>query len=294
MNLLNKTLRRIDDLSFKISQDQPSPTCCHIMRVCWQRISRVVSTFHSESLPCNPHQDDLNHIWDLVMEQRNFVAKQIRKDRVLAWKKRMQASAPGNFKAVFHYLKMKHKSPCINAMCDQHNKPLFHPVDAIQLACQQWNEVFDVHRRGVPSSPLINAVGQNLERHSRDFEFTLITPRKLFDAVAQRKSSARAGVDGWRTSEFQSLPVDAFIPWAMLWNLVENHEWDVPSVCKIARLVILPKPNAKSSQPIHQRLIALLCVPYVAYSKARFTECIPLQLAVFPKNVRGGIAGRKI
>ena len=79
----------------------------------------------------------------------------------------------------------------------------------------------------------------------------------------------------------------------MLWNFVENNEWDVPSICKIARLVILPKPNAKSSQPIHQRLIALLCIPYLAYSKARFTECIPWQLAVFPENVCGGISGRK-
>ena len=193
----------------------------------------------------------------------------------------------------FHYLKMKHKTPCINAMCDHNNKPIFHPVAAIQFACQQWNEVFDVHSQGVPSSPLINAIGQNLERHSCDFEFKAVTPRKLFEAVAQRKRSASAGVDGWRTCEFQALPLEAYFPWAMLWNFVENYDWDVPSVCKIARLVILPKPSAKSSQPIHQRLIALLCVPYLAYSKARFTECIPWQLAVFPKNVCGGISGRK-
>lgn len=293
LNLLNKTLRRIDDLSFKICQEQPSLKCRDIMHVCWQRIVRVVSVFHADCLPQIPNQDDLNRIWDLVVEQRDFVAKQIRKDRVLAWKKRMQGSAAGNLKDVFHYLKMKHKTPCINAMCDQNNKPIFHPVDAIQFACQQWNEVFDVHSQGVPSSPLINAIGQNLERHSCDFEFKAVTPRKLFEAVAQRKRSESAGVDGWRTCEFQALPLEAYFPWAMLWNFVENYDWDVPSVCKIARLVILPKPSAKSSQPIHQRLIALLCIPYLAYSKARFTECIPWQLAVFPKNVCGGISGRK-
>ena len=102
-----------------------------------------------------------------------------------------------------------------------------------------------------------------------------------------------AGMDGWRTPEFQSLPLEASVPWALLWNKFENSSWDIPSCFKLARLAILPKPQAKTAQPIHQRLIALLCVPYLAYSKARFTASTPWQLDVFPSNVCGGVSGRK-
>lgn len=112
-----------------------------------------------------------------------------------------------------------------------------------------------------------------------------ITPEQLFQAVSDRKKTASAGMDGWRTPEFQPLPLEAFVPWALLWNKIEKSSWEAPSCFELARLVIIPKPSAKTAQPIHQRLIALLCIPYLAYSKARFSASIPWQLRVFPSNV---------
>ena len=292
LNLLEKTLRRINDLSFKLMQSDPSSKCKQIMNACCHRIAKVCNSLDIPFMH-PPTQDALNELWSKISDHRDALAKQIRKDRISQWKKRMQGSAAGTMKDVFHYLKFKHREPTVNAMCDAENMPIHHPVDALVFANQQWTHVFEAHREGIPVRPILHAIGDSIDHHRIQCTLGPVTPEQLFQAVADRKKSASAGMDGWRTPEFQSLPVEAFVPWAILWNQIENSDWDVPSCFKLARLVIIPKPLAKTAQPIHQRLIALLCIPYLAYSKARFTASIPWQLSVFPPNVCGGVAGRK-
>lgn len=292
LNLLDKTLRRIDDLSFKIAQCDPTINCKRIIDVCCHRISKVCRSLDF-SFVQPPTQENLNEIWKKIFDHREILAKQIRKDRISQWKKRMQGSAAGTMKDVYHYLKFKHREPTVNAMCNGENFPIHHPVDALAFANQQWTQVFDFHKDGIPTQPLLHAIEDAIEPHCVRCTFGPISPQQLFQAVQNRKKSASAGMDGWRTPEFQALPVEAYVPWAMLWNKIENSDWDMPSCFKFARLVILPKPSAKTAQPIHQRLIALLSIPYLAYSRARFCDSIPWQLRVFPSNVCGGVAGRK-
>ena len=292
LNLLDKTLRRIDDLSFKIAQGDPTANCRHIIKACCHRISKVCNSLDFPFLQ-PPTQESLNDVWKRISEHREFLAMQIRKDRISQWKKRMQGSAAGTMKDVFHYLKFKHREPTVNAMCDDRNLPIHHPMDALAFANQQWKRVFDVHQDGIPTHPILHAIQDEIEPHRVKCTLGPITPEQLYQAVADRKKTASAGMDGWRTPEFQSLPLEAFVPWAMLWNKIEDSDWEVPSCFKFARLIIIPKPTAKTAQPIHQRLIALLSIPYLAYSKARFSASIPWQLCVFPSNVCGGVAGRK-
>ncbi len=292
LNLLDKTLRRIDDLSFKLEQINPTSKCRQIIEACSFRISKVCRALDIQFVQ-PPSQQELNELWSKLSDHREALAKQIRKDRISQWKKRMQGSAAGTMKDVFHYLKFKHREPAVNAMCDSDNKPIHHPVDALKFANHQWSQIFEVHAGDFPVHPMINAIGDTIEQHKVPCTFGAVTPEQLFQAVAERKKSASAGMDGWRTPEFQALPVEAFVPWAILWNRIENSSWHFPSCFKLARLIIIPKPCAKTAQPIHQRLIALLCIPYLAYSKARFNASIPWQLRVFPSNVCGGIAGRK-
>ena len=287
LNLLDKTLRRIDDLSFKIVQSEPSSNCRHC-----HRISKVCRSLDF-AIVSPPTQESLNDLWHQISDHREFLAKQIRKDRISQWKKRMQGSAAGTMKDVSHYLKFKHREPTVNAICDSQNLPIHHPVDAIAFANQQWKQVFDVHQEGIPTHPLLHAIEDSIVPHKVQCTLGPLTPEQLFHAVAERKKSASAGMDGWRAPEFQALPMEAFAPWAMLWNKIETSDWDIPSCFKLARLVIIPKPSAKTAQPIYQKLIALLCTPYLAYSKARFSASIPWQLKVFPPNVCGGVAGCK-
>lgn len=48
----------------------------------------------------------------------------------------------------------------------------------------------------------------------------------------------------------------------------------------------------QNPQPIDRRLITLLSIPYLMYTRARFQQCISWQLQAFPENVCGGTPGR--
>jgi hypothetical protein len=58
---------------------------------------------------------------------------------------------------------------------------------------------------------------------------------------------ASPGVDGWRTAELQALPAIVFAPWVRMWNEIEDGSFRLPAIFQCARLVMLPKPDAKSS-----------------------------------------------
>lgn len=103
----------------------------------------------------------------------------------------------------------------------------------------------------------------------------------------------RGGVDGWRTPELKALPEKCFYPWAKIWNMIEVGEWSLPHVFQIARLTMLPKPGAKTMQPIDRRLINLLNIHYLLWSKVRFQHLTKWQQDVFPRTVCGGVKGRQ-
>ena len=56
---------------------------------------------------------------------------------------------------------------------------------------------------------------------------------------------------------------------------------------------MIPKAEAKSFSPIHRRLISLLSIPYLLYSKARFSDTQEWQSLTFPSSMCGGIQNRK-
>lgn len=95
LNLLDKTLRRINDLSFKIAQCDPTVNCKRIIEACCHRISKVCSSLNFPFLVLPPTQESLNDLWQRISDHRDILAKQIRKDRIYQWKKRMQGSAAG-------------------------------------------------------------------------------------------------------------------------------------------------------------------------------------------------------
>jgi len=109
----------------------------------------------------------------------------------------------------------------------------------------------------------------------------LLTDECLKNAVDKRKHNASPGVDGWRTAELQALPAIVFAPWARMWNEIEDGSFRFSPISQCARLVMLPKPDAKSLMPIGKRLITLMCIPYIMWSKARFG------------HLCGGIQGRQ-
>ena len=121
----------------------------------------------------------------------------------------------------------------------------------------------------------------------------LLTDECLKNAVDKRKHNASPGVDGWRIAELQALPAIPFAPWARMWNKIEDGSFCLPAIFQCARLVMLPKPDAKSLMPIDKRPCTLMCIPYITWSKARFDHLQEWQQKVFPSTLCSGIQGRQ-
>ncbi len=293
LNLLDKTLRRIDDVVKQISHTEQTPHSKRIAITCWKRICKVMKSYPEFVTPDWPLSQDLYDMWNFVAEQRHKLALNIRHARIQGWKKKIQRSAISNNKDVFTYLKMKHNMPAYTPICDQHAMPVYNPQDAIDLACNQWDQVFSANPSNFPCEPFFNVVGPVLGNNPHQCRFDPITENDLKEASQQRKVTAAPGMDGWRTDEMHALPTQAFRPWAQLWNDIEAGKLYIPRIFKCARLVMLPKPDAKNHEPISRRLISLLSAQYLAYSRARFRASIPWQLKTFPDNLTGAVPGRQ-
>ena len=293
LGILNKTLRRINDLLYKINNPSPTLHCEKIAEKLWVKICLTLRRLQVDCIPDWPSQDQLVNFWELVASSRDKQAAEIRKLRVRKWKSCIQKSAASNCHDVYHHLRIKHDMPAHANVCDENDQPIFHPQDALKFAKTQWDEIFSVDSDPIPVQPIHDIMSNLIGENFTKCELPMMTEQKLFDAVQSRKGAASAGVDGWRTSEVKALPLRAFTPWAKLWNAIESQQMTFPNCLKQARLVMFPKPDAKSAQPIHRRLISLLNIFYLAYSRARFVDTIEWQKATFPKTVVGGIPGRK-
>ena len=293
LNLLDRTLRRIDDLIRQISGDNPTDHSKEIASTCWRRIRKVLLSLEAK-IDCEiPRQCELFKLWNFVSEERHRLSLKIRAGRIKNWKAKMQNSAATTNKDVFTYLKMRHNMPLFTPICDKNGLPIRQPAEALAFAVEQWNEVFSANSQPFNCEPFFRVVGPLLGNNPHRCDFQPLTPEDLQTAAGQRKTTAAAGIDGWRTDEIQALPTNAFLPWALLWNAVEQGILPMPRIFRVARLVMLPKPDAKNHEPISRRLISLLSVQYLAYSKARFQASISWQLKTFPKNLCGAVKGRQ-
>ncbi|CAL1136262.1 unnamed protein product [Cladocopium goreaui] len=158
---------------------------------------------------------------------------------------------------------------------------------------KEFRELTNANKEHIPSEPVLEVIHDALKKRAFPISLPLLTDECLKSAVDKRKQTASPGVDGWRTAELQALPAIAFAPWARLWNKIEDGSFRLPTIFQCARLVMLPKPDAKSLMPIGKRLITLMRVPYIMWSKARFDHLQEWQQKVFPPTLCGGIQGRQ-
>jgi len=293
LNLISKTLCRIDDLSFKIARSDLSGVTLQIAKKIWNRIVIAANKHGVEPTPEWPNQDDLSALWDAFVAIRDKKAFHVRHRRTKEWRNKIAKSAMSDCKDVYNFLKRKHEIPNHNVITNADGMPFYHPADALDFARSQWNPIFQYHETTVPSKPLLDVIGNMLDVACRKPQWNPISPKQLFDAIQTRKSTAAGGIDGWRTGEMKLLSLVNFIPWAILWNKIEEGQWRIPKSLQIARLVMLPKPGAKTQQPIDFRLIALLSIPYLLWSKVRFQDLTPSMHDVFPSEIFGGIKGKK-
>eukprot|EP00438_Fugacium_kawagutii_P029561 Skav216033 [mRNA] locus=scaffold2403:24889:31312:+ [translate_table: standard] len=293
LSKISKAMARLDDLAFKIHNCPDGSHAYNIATTAWTRVSRLLTTMGCENVPCWPVQDDITRYWDFLQDERDKVVRKIRYQRIKNWRNKIAASAMSSSADIFQYLKRKHNLPQHHVTTDSEGKPFYQPRDALAFARQQWNNVFDFHREPVPTGPIMRVLGNDFARIKSDCTLPPLCEDDLRNSILDRKREAAAGVDGWRTVELQALPWRCFTPWVMLWTGIEDGRFQMPGVFKIAKLVMLPKPEAKTLQPIHKRLISLLNIHYLAWARSRFMHLEQWQLRVLPSNIMGGVKGKK-
>ena len=102
----------------------------------------------------------------------------------------------------------------------------------------------------------------------------------LFDTVHRRHPVAAPGLDGWRTSDVQALPVQAFVPIAEFLNELEHCNEDIPKVLTKAKQMVLNKNG--SAEPMQKRLIAILPVFLLTYTGTRYFQLKKWQQIAMP------------
>ena len=286
---ISKAICRLDDISFKISNPVMKQHAESIVVAAWKRVRTLVKSLKGPFLPIWPSQETVNEVWDFLVSARDKLVQKIRLERIQKWRQRMKVSALSNCSDIFTYLRRKNSEFGYMTVTDSHGMPFYHQDDALALAASQWNEVFEANKEHIPAEPVLEVIHDALKKRAFPISLPLLTDECLKSAVDKRKQTASPGVDGWRTAELQALPAIAFAPWARLWNKIEDGSFRLPTIFQCARLVMLPKPDAKSLMPIDKRLITLMCVPYIMWSKARFDHLQEWQQKVFPPTLCGGI-----
>lgn len=238
----------------------------------------------SENVEDTPSPEGITFTWEFVSRHKDEILKKTRRDRIATWKRKMRHSALSDCRDIFSYLKRKHKPFAQVTVCNVDGKPMYQPQDKLELAHKQWGEVFTANADLIPSQPVLDVIKEGLQARATECSWPDLTFEMLSEAANQRKQSAAPGIDGWRTSEFQALPPQAFAGFCILWKRVEAGE-KLPSLYQVARLVMLPKPCARSNQPIDKRLITLLSLPYLCWTKCRFHHLESWQAHTFFQRI---------
>ena len=103
---------------------------------------------------------------------------------------------------------------------------------------------------------------------------------------------AAPGLDGWRTIELQTLPLPCCDAIAPFFQRLECDELgSFPRILGRAKQVILHKAGPET--PLNKRLTTVLSPLLLAYTGTRFRHLQAWQTSVLPRQICGGIKGRK-
>ncbi len=90
----------------------------------------------------------------------------------------------------------------------------------MNFACQRWNGIFGCHREDILTEPILHIVQEGLSALLRTVRLSDLTAQDLREASLARKKSSAPGMDGWRTSELQRLPLRVWGLMANIWNAI--------------------------------------------------------------------------
>ena len=255
----------------------------------WNRLARLRA-------PClwppsrRPTLVDVTVAIQWVQDRIAFTELKIKLRRIRCWQQKIQDSAKNGSGFLYQHLKRKAQTEPANLVVDASGNAVFDPQTALTEINSQWDSVFSANMGFPPALKMLDIVWPHIHHYHYEYEVPILSGSDLFQVVKHREKVAAPGLDGWRTTEMQQLPIECFAWFAALFRRIEHSTEPLPSVMATARQVILNKNG--SSEPLQKRLITLLPVVLLAYTGARFAHLRQWQMPIMPKQLQGGIPQR--
>lgn len=131
-------------------------------------------------------------------------------------------------------------------MQDTDGNVIYDPIQAFDTINSQWDNVFAANALHTDPIQVSQIIWPYIQDEIHPISLPPITAFDLQQQVLRRKKMAAPGLDGWRTTDLQALPVICFQVFADIFNRLENTECDPPQIMTTAKQVLLNK-NGESS-----------------------------------------------
>ena len=177
-------------------------------------------------------------------------------------------------------------------MEDEKGNIITQPTAAIDRMNNDWDCVFATNILRDQPTKVLKIIWPYIKEEIHPVDLPPLRAIDLFDTVHRRNPLAAPGLDGWRTTDIQKLPVRAFAPIADFLNQLEACNEDIPGILTKAKQMVLNKNG--SAEPMQKRLITVLPVFLLMYSGTRFHQLRSWQQKAMPHQLHGGIQNRQM
>ena len=290
---ISKTLNLLREVYVRLSRPVRSPADALTLSGTIHKVAKQLLQWECPYLWARgtlPTLDSTYACLEWVHQKLLSTTTEVRKFRIQQWRDRIKASNVSDKKFAFQHLKNKASEEPPNLITDGSGNVLYQPLDALAEFNSQWDTVFGANALHEDPHTILRVVWPYVADFSRNAEVPSITAHDLHKQIQRRKKEAAPGLDGWRTAELQILPWFAFVPFATVFNDIEQNLSDLPKVLTIAKQMVLNKNGDPS--PMQKRLITLLPVLLLSYTGLRFRQLQNWQNQVIPRNLCGAIRGR--
>ena len=288
-------LSKILELQIRLSRVNVSPQDWHQTRSTIRKVHAVLVNlqcpfvWQHETIPCLL---TLHHV-RIWLEQR--IAKMesdAKHARISRWKNKMREASKGDFAHIYHHLKNKVQNDPPNLLEDDKGNIITQPTEAIDRMNFEWDDVFATNILRDQPTKVLRIIWPYIKNEFHPIELPPICAIDLFDTIHRRNPLAAPGLDGWRTTDIQALPVSALVPIANFFNELEACNEDIPNILTRAKQMVLNKNG--SAEPMQKRLITILPVFLLMYTGTRFYQLREWQQLAMPSQLHGGIQKRQM
>ena len=245
---LYNTLNRLWEIYTRIQRPSPTLSDAIITQRTCRRAWRALQEWDAPHLwgsPSSPTLQDVHVNIQWIKLQAIESEACLKAKRIQNWKSKIQSSAIGTKRFIYHHLRNKACDEPANLVLDSDENIVYNPCQAMQVISSTWDDVFSANVLRDDPTQMLQVIWPYLDQQISTFDIPPLTGAEIMATIQQRKPLAAPGLDGWRTSELQALPMSCCNQIAVFFrSLEEDLEFDMPQVLVTAKQIILNKVDS--------------------------------------------------